>query len=105
MPKYKDIKNGRNLLTYTIQAISQKELKKGFINFSKTDIKIKTKVDITKIKEVRIVPRIKSYYIEVAYEVITEEQKISDVSMAIDLGINNLCAIATTENDKFTYFV
>ncbi len=100
LPKYKDIKNGRNLLTYTIQAIFQKELKKGFINFSKTDIKIKTKVDVTKIKEVRIVPRIKSYYIEVAYEVITEEQKISDVSMAIDLGINNLCAIATTENDK-----
>ncbi len=62
LPKYKDIKNGRNLLTYTIQAISKKELKKGFINFSKTNIKIKTKVDITKIKEVRIVPRIKSYY-------------------------------------------
>ncbi len=62
LPKYKDIKNGRNLLTYTIQAISKKDLKNKIIGLSKTNIKIKTKVDVTKIKEVRIVPRIKSYY-------------------------------------------
>jgi len=106
LPKYKDIKNGRNLLTYTIQAISKKELQKGFINFSKTEIKIKTKVDVTKIKEVRIVPKIKSYYIEVVYE---KEEKITtgfnqlknnEKVMGIDLGINNLCAVATSENDK-----
>jgi putative transposase len=44
---------------------------------SKTNIKIKTKVDVTKIKEVRIVPRLNSYYIEVAYEieVIQKEKK------------------------------
>ncbi len=106
LPKYKDIKNGRNLLIYTIQAISKRELQKGFINLSKTNIKIKTKVDVTKIKEVRIVPKIKSYYIEVVYE---KEEKITtgvnplknnEKVMGIDLGINNLCAVATSENDK-----
>jgi putative transposase len=102
LPKYKDIKNGRNLLIYTIQAISKKELNKGFISLSKTNIKIKTKVDVTKIKEVRIIPRLNSYYIEVAYEIEEKikEHKDKEIVMGIDLGINNLCAIATSKNDK-----
>jgi hypothetical protein len=45
LPKYKDKVKGRNILVYTIQAISRKLLKKGFIKLSGTDLLIKTKVN------------------------------------------------------------
>lgn len=104
IPKYKDIKTGRNILIYTLQAISSKELKNGIIKLSKSNIRIKTKVDVTKIKEVRIVPRLNSYYIEVAYEVEVKikehKDKDKEIVMGIDLGVNNLCTMVTTENNK-----
>jgi len=45
LPKYKDKTKGRNLLVYTIQALSSKQLKKGIIKLSGTELSIKTKVN------------------------------------------------------------
>jgi len=42
---YKDKAKGRNILIYTIQAISSKQLKKGIIKLSGTEILINTKVN------------------------------------------------------------
>ena len=44
LPKYKNKVKGRNILIYTIQAISSKQLKKGIIKLSGTEISINTKV-------------------------------------------------------------
>lgn len=44
LPKYKDKTKGRNIIVYTIQAISSKQLKKGIIKLSGTELSIKTKV-------------------------------------------------------------
>jgi len=44
LPKYKDKTKGRNILVYTIQAISSKQLKKGIIKLSGTNLSIKTKI-------------------------------------------------------------
>jgi hypothetical protein len=44
-PLYKDKVKGRNILVYTIQAISSKHLKKGIVNISGTHLSIKTKVN------------------------------------------------------------
>ncbi len=51
-PLYKDKVKGRNILVYTIQAISSKQLKKGIIKLSGTEILVKTKI-----KTDRICPR------------------------------------------------
>ena len=67
LPKYKHKTNGRNVLTYTIQAISKKELKKGYVLLSGTKIKIHTLQNIADIKQVRVIPRNKQYIIEVIY--------------------------------------
>jgi putative transposase len=56
LPKYKDKIKGRNLLVYTIQAISSKQLKKGIIKLSGTEFSIKTKVNTEHICQVRLVP-------------------------------------------------
>ena len=43
LPNYKHKTKGRAVLTYTIQAISKVELRKGIVKLSGTNIKIKTK--------------------------------------------------------------
>ena len=54
LPKYKDKVKGRNILVYTIQAISTKQLKKGIIHLSGTNILIKTLVKPEQICQVRL---------------------------------------------------
>ncbi len=67
LPKYKDKIKGRNILVYTIQAVSSKQLKKGIIKLSGTEISIKTKVKPAQLCQVRLVPKCDSYVIEVIY--------------------------------------
>ncbi|HLZ60488.1 MAG TPA: RNA-guided endonuclease TnpB family protein, partial [Ktedonosporobacter sp.] len=55
LPKYKHKTDGRNILIYTIQAISKKGLKQGIILPSQLPIEIRTKQ--TAIDQVRIVPK------------------------------------------------
>jgi putative transposase len=89
LPKYKK-KNGRNIVIFTNQ---QCKIKDGYINFPKTDLKLKTKV--TKgLQQVRIVPKGSIYVIEVVYkkevpDVIHEGNRV----MGMDLGLDNFATI------------
>jgi putative transposase len=95
LPQYK-AKDGRNLLTYTIQAISRVALRHGIVTPSGLDVDIPTKQ--TRIAQVRVVPRGTHYAVEVVYE---QDVKPADVhpawSAGIDLGVGNLVAIATSK--------
>ncbi len=99
LPKYKDKVKGRNILVYTIQAISSKQLKKGIIQLSGTNISIKTQVKSLQICQVRLVPKCDSYVIEVIYNesesTINENQK--ELVASIDLGLNNLVALTSNQ--------
>jgi putative transposase len=99
LPKYKDKVKGRNILVYTIQAISSKQLKKGIIQLSGTNILIKTQVKPEKLCQVRLVPKCDSYVIEVIYDepesTINENQK--ELVASIDLGLNNLMALTSNQ--------
>jgi IS605 OrfB family transposase len=97
LPKYKDKAKGRNILIYTIQAISSKQLKKGIIKLSGTEILINTKVNPDRICQVRLVPKCDSYVIEVIYD--EPESTISNYILAasIDLGLNNLVALTSNQ--------
>ena len=99
LPKYKDKVKGRNILVYTIQAISSKQLKKGIIHLSGTNILIKTLVKPEQICQVRLVPKCDSYVIEVIYNepesTIDENQK--ELVASIDLGLNNLVALTSNQ--------
>lgn len=93
-PKYLHKICGRFLTTYEKGAISKTYLKNNIISLSGTNIKLKTKQ--TNINQVRIVPLLDQYVIEVIY---TKEDviKLSDNQkyLSIDLGINNLATITT----------
>ena len=95
-PKYKHKTEGRNLLVYTIQAISKPSLKRGLVQPSMLPIEIKTQH--TEINQVRIVPRSGFYVIEVVYE---HEQPKSAVDPAyyagIDIGMDNLAALTANQ--------
>ncbi len=94
LPKYKHKTEGRNILVYTIQAISKRGLKHGLVQPSMLPISIKTKQK--RIDQVRIVPRNGHYVVEVIY---TKEPVQANVDpsfcVGIDLGVTNLAAIAS----------
>ena len=107
LPKYLDSKRGRQVAIYTNQAISKIWLKKDYIVLSKLNgIKIKLRKNHIKVvDQVRIVPGIGRYAVEVVYTV-PDPVKKSDNSRyaAIDLGVNNLMTL-TTNIDKHIPFV
>jgi len=97
LPQYKDKVKGRNILIYTIQAISSKLLKKGIIKLSGTNLSIKTRVDPHRVCQVRLVPKCDSYVIEVIYD--KSESTVSDDKFvaSIDLGLDNLVALTSNQ--------
>ena len=90
IPQYLD-KNGRNILTFTNQAISQKELKNGYLKLSGCENKIK--VLHNNIQQVRIIPQANRYVVEIIYTIPGVEYKTNTNYVGIDLGLNNLATI------------
>ena len=92
LPKYKDKEKGRNLVIYTLQALSKKGLDRGLIKPSQTGITLQSKQ--TAIAQVRIVPKLNHYVIEVVYHQ-EEKQKLHSNNRiaSIDLGLNNLASV------------
>ena len=90
IPKYLN-KSGRNLLTFTNQAISSKELKKGYLKLTRCNNKIK--VLHTDVRQVRVVPKGNYFIIDVIYN--QDEKPFADTGkyVGIDIGLNNLAAV------------
>jgi len=96
-PLYKDKVKGRNILVYTIQAISSKQLKKGIVKLSGTHLSIKTKVNPDQICQVRVIPKYDSYGIEVIYDEPESTASYDKFVASIDLGLNNLAALTSNQ--------
>jgi IS605 OrfB family transposase len=97
LPKYKHKTDGRNLLVYTIQALSRTGLKQGLIQPSMLSIEVQTR-HAPHIDQVRIVPRKGFYVVEVVYEQAITQAPVNPAYYAgIDLGVNNLVALASNK--------
>lgn len=98
LPKYLDKIKGRFVVTYTNQAISKKALQNGYIELSKTNIKLKT--NVKNVKQVRIVPRNNFIVVEILYEVRSKIHNNSkETYCGIDFGLNNLIT-CSFQNDS-----
>jgi putative transposase len=98
IPGYKDKEKGRNILIYDMQAISKKALKRGMIAPSGLPIAIPTKQTRQRIDQVRIVPRLDGYMVEVVYRKEVEQAKVDPSQVAaLDLGVNTLAAVTSTK--------
>jgi len=95
IPKYKHKTLRRNVVTYTSQAVSKSALKKGLRHLSQTQIVLATQVK--EVCQVRIVPRIYHYQIEIVYfKPVALERRVTGTIAGIDICLNNLAAL--TEN-------
>ena len=98
IPRYLK-KTGKQVVHYAKDAISFK--KQGFIQLSKTNIKIKTKLTKDNVQFVRLVHKNNYITIEIGYNVKEPEQKANDNVLAIDIGVNNIASCVTTDGDKY----
>jgi putative transposase len=97
-PKYKHKTEGRNILIYTIQAISRGKngLKRGLIHPSRLAIEVQTRQK--HIDQVRIVPRKGFYVVEVVYGKEVKQTPVNPAYYAgIDIGMNNLVALTSNK--------
>ena len=96
LPKYKHKTEGRNILVYTVQALSKRGLKRGLIQPSMLPIEVKTQQK--DIDQVRIVPKRGYYVVEVVYGKEPIQAKVNPAYYAgIDIGMNNLVALASNK--------
>jgi len=96
LPRYKDKTKGRNILVYTVQALSKPALKMGIVKPSQLGIEIRTKQK--HVDQVRIVPRNGYYAVEVVYKREATQAEVDPVLYAsIDIGVNNLVALTSNK--------
>jgi len=97
LPKYKPKTEGRNLLTYTVQAVSQKGLRQGLVQPSGLAIEVPT--SHPQLQQVRIVPHKTHYTVEVVYE--KTPQRAENLNPAWyaggDIGLDNLVTITSNK--------
>jgi putative transposase len=93
LPGYKDKQKGRNLLVYTTQALSIPALRQGVIAPSMLGITIATQQH--NVQQVRIVPRLDFYIVEVIYEHVPVQATGSGSHAGCDIGVDNLATLAS----------
>ncbi|MEG3988632.1 transposase [Microcoleus sp. S28C3] len=83
--------DGRYVVVFNCQAVSKRALKQGYARPSGTNIWLPSKV--TSILEIRIVPKVGCYVVEVVYEKLEQPLQVNQRVAAIDLGLNNLATL------------
>jgi putative transposase len=100
LPKYKDKVKGRNLLIYDTQALSKRHFKKtGKLVPSGLAIEIETCItEWRQVAQVRIVPRLDGYMVEVVYDQQEEQAEVDkQLVAALDPGVNVLAALTSNK--------
>lgn len=100
LPGYLDKTAGRNVLIYTMQAVSRSKrtLGRHIIQPSGLSIQVKTLQDPEVIAQVRVVPQAGFYVVEVIYEPAPKGSGVdADLIAGIDVGMNNLAALTSNK--------
>ena len=100
LPKYLHKTDGRFIVEFNKQTFSNKrdEDDNLIICKSSLDLRIPTKVE--KPQQIRIIPKVGCYVIEVVYEIEESRLKQNQRVAAIDLGVNNLATVVTNDGDN-----
>lgn len=89
-------KDGRYVVHYSRQAVSQDPRNEGYAVLSGTDLRIPTKIPLKDIQGVRVVPKKGYIVVEVLYEKKELPAKANNQRYAaIDIGVNNLATISS----------
>lgn len=100
LPGYKHKTQGRNVLVYTMQAVSRSKrtLGRRILQPSGLNIQVKTRQDPDHLAQVRVVPKPGFYVVEVVYEAEPNSSAVDpDLVAGIDVGMNNLAALTSNK--------
>ena len=97
LPRYLHKTEGRSVVEFTSQTISRKRGLNGELILCPKDLNLSIPTKVKAPKSVCIVPRLKSFVIEVVYEVEVSPLKQTGNYAAIDLGIDNLATITFSD--------
>ncbi len=99
-PKLPGYADERNLVKFNIQALGKREFKKGYIVPSMSEIKLPAKPGLKyeNLCEVRILPKVSCFVIEVVCEEDAIEATSPKIQLAaaIDIGLDNLATYSAT---------
>lgn len=100
LPKYLHKTDGRFIVEFNKQTFSNKrdENNNLIICKSSLDLRIPTRVETP--QQVRIIPKVGCYVIEVIYEIKENKPKQNQRVASIDLGLNNLATVVTNDGDN-----
>lgn len=95
IPRYLNKTRGRCVVPYPKDALSLKN--DGFVQLSKTNIVVKTKISRKDIKSARIVPKGNHFVIEILYKVTKKPLKSDKAKRVafVDPGLNNLLTVTS----------
>jgi putative transposase len=94
IPGFKHKTKGRNMLVYTSQAISRKDLSPSGIK----ELPLPTKILYKDICQVRIVPGDLYHTVEIVYNRLEKPAVNNNIYAALDPGITNLATVVTTNS-------
>ena len=100
LPKYLHKTDGRFIVEFNKQTFSNKRDEDNNLIICKSNLKLKIPTKVEKPQQVRIIPKVGCYVIEVVYKVEENRLKQNQRVAAIDLGLNNLAAVVTNDGDN-----
>ena len=100
LPKYLHKTDGRFIVEFNKQTFSNKKDDNNNLIICKSSLDLRIPTKVEKPQQVRIIPKVGCYVIEVVYEVEENRLKQNQRIAAIDLGLNNLAAVVTNDGDN-----
>ena len=100
LPKYLHKIDGRFIVEFNKQTFVNKRDDDNNLIICKSSLDLRIPTKAEKPQQVRIIPKIGCYLIEVIYEIKENKPKQNQRVAAIDLGLNNLATVVTNDGDN-----
>lgn len=100
LPKYLHKTDGRFIVEFNKQTFANKRDEENNLIICKSSLDLRIPTRVEKPQQVRIIPKVGCYLIEVIYEIKENKPKQNQRVAAIDLGLNNLAAVVTNDGDN-----
>ena len=100
LPKYLHKTDGRFIVEFNKQTFSNKRDENNNLIICKSSLNLRIPTKVEKPQQIRIIPKIGCYVIEVIYEIKENKAKQNQRVAAIDLGVNNLATVVTNDGDN-----
>ena len=100
LPKYLHKTDGRFIVEFNKQTFVNKRDDDNNLIICKSSLDLRIPTKAEKPQQVRIIPKVGCYLIEVLYEIKENKPKQNQRVAAIDLGLNNLATVVTNDGDN-----